>query len=223
MAQDSRKRASPAPRRRPSGVQIGEANVRVMILAGATRVFAELGARGASVQDVLAASGVSRRTFYRVYQSKEDILVALYRIGTDGLLEACRAAMARESDPLRQLQGCIDAHLGNARGLGRLVFVLGGEAQRQESALHARRMEVHRALVVMLQEGLGPSTRVDPLLLRALVLSLEGVTRIVLEEGDEGRDVTDESIERARAVMYRVATATLVGAGPGVTPLPTIP
>ncbi len=207
----------------PSGVQLGEATARGLILRGAGVVFAELGVRGASVEDLLAAAGVSRRTFYRLYESKEDVAQALYYLGTEGLLDACRAAVSRETEPLKQLQGCIDAHLKNARDVGRLVFVLGGEAQRLESSLHARRMQVHEILVSMLHEGTPTrgGRRVDPLLLRALVLALEGVTRIVLEEGDEGRHVTEASIERARRVMSRLASATLVGEGPGVTPLPT--
>ncbi len=217
------KRTPEATRRRPTGIQIGEANARGMILMGATRLFAERGTRAASVEDVLAASGISRRTFYRLYQSKEDILLALYRFGTDGLLDACRTAVSAEREPLRQLEACIDAHLNNARALGRLVFVLGGEAQRLESKLHARRMEVHDSLVLMLEQGLGAEHPVDPLLLRVLVLALEGVVRIILEDGDEGRHVTEAAIERARRVMYRMATATLVGTGPGVTELPTLP
>src|SRR5204863_4624 len=83
-----------------------------------------------TVEDLLAAAGVSRRTFYRLYQSKEDVAEALYHLGTEALLDACRQAVSRETEPLEQLQGCIDTHLRNAHDLGRLVFVLGGEAQR---------------------------------------------------------------------------------------------
>jgi AcrR family transcriptional regulator len=207
----------------PSGVQLGEAKARALILRGASSVFADLGVRGASVEDLLFTAGISRRTFYRLYQSKEDVAQALYFLGTENLLDACRQAVRSETEPLQQLQGCIDAHLKNARDFGRLVFVLGGEGQRLESSLHARRMQVHEILVEMLHEGTPTrgGRRVDPLLLRALVLALEGVTRIVLEEGDEGRHVTDASIERARRVMSRLASATLVGEGPGVAPLPT--
>jgi AcrR family transcriptional regulator len=224
MARKSSTQKAPSTRAPgPSGVQLGEAKARALILRGAAAVFADRGVRAASVEDLLAAAGVSRRTYYRLYQSKEDVAVALYHLGTEGLLDACRQAVSRETEPLKQLQGCIDAHLRNAHDLGRLVFVLGGEAQRLESSLHARRMEVHDVLVAMLHEGTPTrgGRRVDPLLLRALVLALEGVTRIVLEEGDEGRHVTDASIERARRVMYRLASATLVGDGPGVAPLPT--
>jgi AcrR family transcriptional regulator len=208
---------------RASGVQLGEAQARAKILAGAARVFSEGGVREASVEDILGAAGVSRRTFYRLYESKEDVVDALYRVGTERLLDACRLAMSEESDPIRQIHRCVDAHLRTAREVGRLVFVLGGEAQRQESSLHPRRMEVHAELVELLMSGATASkSGIDPLLVRALVLALEGVTRIVLEEGNEGRSVSDASIERARRVMVRLATAALAGEGPGVAPLPTV-
>jgi AcrR family transcriptional regulator len=193
-----------------------------MILQGAASVFAEHGVRAASVEHILAAAAISRRTFYRLYGSKEDVAVALYRMGTDRLVEACRLAVSEESDPLRQVERCIDAHLRNARDFGRLVFVLGGEAQRHESSLHAPRMQVHETLVSLLAAGANtrPGKGVDPLLFRALVLALEGVTRVMLEEGDEGRRITDASIERVRRVMARIVTATLAGKGPGVAALP---
>jgi hypothetical protein len=63
----------------------------------------------------------------------------------------------------------------------------------------------------------------DVLLFRALLLALEGVTRLVLQEGDEGRHVADESFARARAVMLRVATAAIAGEGAGVVALPMAP
>jgi AcrR family transcriptional regulator len=209
-----------------TGVQLGEESVRALILQGAANVFAKRGVRAASVEDILKASGISRRTFYRFHQNKEEVLVALYRMGTDELLAACRAAVGQEADPLRQLQGCVDAHLRNASEFGRLMFVLGGEAQRHESPLHARRMHVHAELVSLLAASgagqRGSAKRVDPMLYRALLLSLEGVTRFVLEEGNEGRAVTEASIERARRVMMRIASAAIAGEGAGVTKLPTL-
>jgi AcrR family transcriptional regulator len=193
-----------------------------MVLQGAAKVFAANGVRLASVEDILEAARISRRTFYRVYSSKEDVLLALYRIGTERLLDACRLALEQESDPLRQAERCVDAHLHTAREQPRLVFVLGGEAQRHESLLHARRIEVHDALATMMASRAKASLPKAPdiLLFRALLLALEGVTRLVLQEGDEGRRVTDESFARARAVMLRVATAAIAGAGAGVAPLP---
>lgn len=208
-------------RRRAPGVQLGEETARALILQGGARVFAERGVRLASVADILEMAQVSRRTFYRFYDSKEDVLVALYRTGTEGLLESCRLAVREETDALRQVERCIDAHLANASGLGRLVFVLGGEAQRHESALHARRMEVHDELVALLGRA-HVEGKLDPWLLRALLLALEGITRAMLSEGDEGRAVSSDQLRRAKRVMMRLAAGALLGEGARVPPWPTL-
>jgi AcrR family transcriptional regulator len=204
-----------------SGVQLGEAAARAMVLRGAALVFSEHGVRAASVAQILEAAGISRRTFYRLYQGKEDVMDALYRLGTEGLLVGCRIAVEQEREPLRRIERCIDVHLRNAKDLGHLVWVLGGEAHHHESTLHTRRMEVHAALAEMLAAAdVADGLHADVWCYRAVLLALEGVTRMMLEEGNEGRQVTTAMVDRTRRVMVRVATATLVGAGPGVAPLP---
>jgi AcrR family transcriptional regulator len=208
--------------KRATGVQLGADVARNMIMFGATRVFAMKGFRGVSVEDLLEAGQVSRRTFYRFFKSKEDVALAMYTLGTSSLLEACRRAITNESDLLAKLERCIDIHLGNARTMGRLVYVLGGEAQSLESPLHARRMEVHDVLVDMFHTADPSHAKVDPLLIRTLVFALEQIVRVVLEQGDEGRRVTSESIARARAVMMRVATGAVAGSGARVAPIPTL-
>jgi len=214
----------PAARKpkRGSGVQLGEDVVRAMVLQGATKVFAAQGVRVPGVEDILQAARISRRTFYRAFESKEDVLLVLYRLGTERLLDRCRSALEQETDPLRLVERCIDAHLQTAREQPRLVFVLGGEAHRHESLLHARRIEVHEALAEMMATRARASLPLPPdiLLFRTILLALEGVVRLVLQDGDEGRDVTPEAFERARNVMLRIATAAIAGAGPGVAPMP---
>jgi AcrR family transcriptional regulator len=219
---DQTKAAKPRPSapKRATGVQLGSDVARNMIMFGATRVFAVQGFRTVSVEDLLEASQVSRRTFYRFFKSKEDVALAMYTLGTSSLLEQCRRAISQETDLLVQLEKCIDIHLSNARMMGRLIYVLGGEAQSLESPLHARRMEVHDLLVEMFRTS--SDQKIDPLFIRTLVFGLEQVTRSVLEQGDEGRRVTSEMIARGRAVMMRVATGAVAGTGSRVAPLPTI-
>lgn len=206
---------TPEPAKRPgkavrprnaSGVQLGEDAARALVLQGAAVVFAQQGARLSSVEDILATAGVSRRTFYRFFEGKDDVLLALYCVGTERLLAACRRAVAQTSDPLLRFERCVDAHLRNARHLARLIFVLGGEAQRHESPLHARRMHVHDELVAMLTAEPSPASR-DPLTVRALILALEGIVRFTLQSGDEGRSISDESLVQARRVMMKLGAA----------------
>jgi AcrR family transcriptional regulator len=219
---DKTKTARPkaAAPKRATGVQLGSDVARNMIMFGATRVFAVKGFRNVSVEELLEAGQVSRRTFYRFFKSKEDVALAMYTLGTSSLLEQCRRAISAETDLLVQLEKCIDIHLSNARTMGRLVYVLGGEAQSLESPLHPRRMEVHDLLVDMFRQS-GEHQKIDPLFIRTLVFALEQVTRTVLEQGDEGRRVTSESIARARAVMMRIATGSVAGGGARVAPMPT--
>jgi len=195
----------------PSGVVLGDTAARARVLQGAAYVFSDIGVQAASVEDILKAAGVARRTFYRLYDGKEGVMVALYRMGTDGLIGACAIAMNEGKTPLERITGCIDAHLRNARDFGRLVYVLGGEAHRHESLIHARRKEVHEVLIGLFatatrDDGAAPT---DPLLFRALVFAIEELTRAVIEAGDEGRNVTSESLERARAVMVHLVRSSL--------------
>ena len=191
-----------------------------MIVAGAARVFATKGFRATSVEDLLEAAKVSRRTFYRLFESKEDVALALYNFGTKNLIENWKRAIASSDNPLEQFARCIDLHLKNAASVGRLVFVLGGEASRQESPLHTRRMEVHDQLVEILRAAHPDTARLDPLLVRTTIFALEAITRQVLTDGDEGRKVSPESVDRARKVMTRLVSGGFAGSGEGVTPLP---
>lgn len=211
MARRTAKKARAKPARRAPGVHIGEVPARAMVLHGSAQVFAKVGVRAASVEDLLAASGVSRRTFYRLYAGKEAVVLALYTFGTEMLLDACRRAAASEHDLQALVERCIDAHLDNARDHGRLVFVLGGEAQHQESALHARRLQVHDEIVDLMAASWASrrSGGVDRLLLRGLLLALEGVTRRVLAEADEGREVDEAGLAHARRVMLRIASGAV--------------
>ncbi|TDP77700.1 TetR family transcriptional regulator [Bradymonas sediminis] len=183
-------------------------------------VFADQGTR-VPVQQILEGADVSRRTFYRFFSNREAVMLALYEFGTEMLLKNCRASIQRAETPAEVVAGCIDAHLAGVSTLGRLVYLLGGEAQSPDSPLYAPRMRTHKALAELVREALAddlPDT-CDPLLVSSLLIALESIARTVLQ--DEGRRVEAEMVERARAVMMRLATATLLApAGGGVTRLP---
>lgn len=208
--------------KRPPGAQLGEETARAMILSGAARVFAERGVRTPTVEDLLRASGVSRRTYYRLYTSKEDVVLALYTFGTDLLLTSCADAVAQDDDPVAQLERCAEVHLRTAKDMGRLVYVLSGEAQAPDTRLHARLQETYRRIVALVQPSIDAwaGRAVDPLVLHALVLAFDGMVRLLLAEADEGRDVTEASLDRARRVVKRLVEATLAAEGPRVAPLP---
>src|SRR5262245_19591003 len=189
-----------------TGAQIGEAHARGMIIQGRVMVLMCKGSGAASVEDSLEAGRISRRTFYRLYTGKDDVLLAIYRMGTDRLVAECQRGLTEEPDPRRYIERFIDAHLMNTRVFARLIYLLGGEAAWGESPLHAHRMKVHEQLVDMLAQGLPDA---DPLILRGVLHSVEGIMRLLLEECDQGRKLTEAAVQRGRRVMLRIATGTL--------------
>ena len=72
-------------------------------------------------------------------------------------------------------------------------------------------MEMHDALVALFATATRGHVKepIDPLLFRALVLAIEGLTRVVVEAGDEGRKVSNESLDRARGVMLQLVRSAL--------------
>ena len=61
-------------------------NQRERLLNGLVEAVAADGYNATTIGRIAEASKISRRTFYRLYTGKEDVAVALYRIGTEGLL-----------------------------------------------------------------------------------------------------------------------------------------
>src|SRR5688572_3670327 len=82
---------------------------RNSILTAATRLFARDGITTVRVEDILVEAEIARRTFYRYFASKEDVLAALYEVWTGDLLRAIDASrVAAPDDPLAGIRAGID-------------------------------------------------------------------------------------------------------------------
>jgi AcrR family transcriptional regulator len=126
---------------------------RKRILAGMFAAVAERGAAGTSVADVVARSGVSRRTFYEAFADREDCLAAALRealaAAAERVLPAYRAPTRwheRIRAGLRELLCFLEEQPAAARLL--LVESLGAGAE----AL-ALRTHVTARLVEAVEEG----------------------------------------------------------------------
>ena len=94
----------------PSLRERNKARARTEIAAAALRLFSKDGFEGVTVDQIVAAAGVSRRTFFRYFETKEDALLADYPElnttltdslidgGADHPLEAVRASLHRLAD-----------------------------------------------------------------------------------------------------------------------------
>ncbi len=177
------------------------------VLAAAAGVFTKLGFAKTRVEDILDAAGIARRTFYKHFQNKDEVLAAIYEIATAELLGAIRAqAEGSPGKPLRAIRDALDAYLDYHVESGALVRVLSEQAMRADSPLAPLRRRFRADLVRVLGDAVFAETghRHDPFVYLGLVSALEGVSLELLESGAKAADV-----ERARKVMHRLLDHTL--------------
>ncbi|WP_072689022.1 TetR family transcriptional regulator [Rhodococcus marinonascens] len=67
---------------------------RVHVVSQAIRLFAENGYEATTVEQIASAAGVSRRTFFRQFRSKEDVIFADH----ESLLQQASDSLSSESD-----------------------------------------------------------------------------------------------------------------------------
>jgi AcrR family transcriptional regulator len=73
-------------------------NQRDRLMAGIIAVVAQRGYHEATISQIAAAAGVSRRTFYTYFSSKEECFFATYDVVVGHLREAARAAAAEQTE-----------------------------------------------------------------------------------------------------------------------------
>ncbi|MCX5737540.1 MAG: TetR/AcrR family transcriptional regulator [Proteobacteria bacterium] len=192
--------------------------IRTRILQGGGRVLAAKGLAATTVQHVLRAAGVSRRTFYQWFADMEALLDALFELATDRLLQTVRQAAEQTGDPVARLEAAVTAYLELQRAFGPLAVVLQSEAMRPESRLAPRREAAIEAFVQLYVAGISRAQerRIDPLVLRALVLTAEGICMHLLQDSE----FSDADAQRARAVILAIARRVLALDASDLVPLP---
>lgn len=199
------------------GTALAGTLTRTRILQGAAAVLACKGLAATTVEDILHAAGVSRRTFYQWFANIEEVLEGLYDLASGLLVDSVRAAARSRSDPVEGLDAAVSAYLELQRGVGPLAAVLHAEAMRPESRLAARREAAIEAFIALYEDGLRREGRhVDPLIFRALALAAEGITVYLHRNGE----FTDATVARARRVLLALIERVLAPDEGAVVPLP---
>jgi len=84
---------------------------RRMLLDAAMTAMARDGFQDTAVHDVVAQAGLSTRAFYRHFDSKEALLVALMRRDAESAARSVEAAVSGASDPFSAVKGWLDTFL----------------------------------------------------------------------------------------------------------------
>jgi AcrR family transcriptional regulator len=176
------------------------------ILRAAIETFSRQGFAATRVEDILEAANVARRTFYKHFGNKEEVLAAVYKLATDELTQSMRRAAGGDGDPLDAVRRAVDAYLDYHVANSRLVAVLVQQAVRTDSPLFVHRQQFREDLVQLLDMAVRAATgeRHDPLLYMALISAVEG-TSLDLLSGECGPD----EVARAKKVLHLILDRTI--------------
>jgi AcrR family transcriptional regulator len=128
--------------------------------ASALRLFSERGFDSVTVDDIAVEADVSRRTFFRYFASKEDVLLADHFVQLARLREAM-AARPPDEPILTALRNAILSMTGDFEDRKEMV-ILRGRIMRNTPSLQARSLVHQRAWEDAMQEMVAQRLAVDP-------------------------------------------------------------
>ncbi len=204
----------------PRSQQLLGSDTRGRLLAGTAVAVLEHGIREASVEQILEASGFSRRTFYKAFRSKEAALEALFAGCAQILVEAVQGAVLSAHTPAERVIAAVDCYLDWLERGGSLMIGLQAEAIRSDSPLAPHREFVFSALIGLLDTHVRASlgARVDPYVYRCLLMGMEGL----IIEAERRSEFTVRERMRVRAAFLPVLLRTLAPDGAKLARLPVL-
>jgi AcrR family transcriptional regulator len=130
--------------------------------AAALRLFGERGFDAVTVDDIAAEADVSRRTFFRYFASKEDVLLADHHVQLARLREAMAARPSDEAI-LTALRNALLSITGDFEERRERV-ILRGRIMRETPSLQARSLVHQKAWEDAMQQMVADRLGVDPVL-----------------------------------------------------------
>jgi len=133
---------------------------RQSILNAAVRVMRRNGYAQAQIGDILAEAELSTRAFYRHFESKDDLLLALYRADAAAVAARLRARVAAAATPQAQLEAWVDETLsiGYDRRRADRAAMLGADVVRRTAGFAEENARANAAIAASLREVLAEGT-----------------------------------------------------------------
>lgn len=155
---------------------------RMEIADHAVRLFVTQGVAATTAEDIASAAGVSTRTLWRYFRSKEDCARPLITAGLDMMTERLRDYWRGNSSLTQAMPGAGDPELSATRRLGALRDLV--RLARDEPGLRAIWLETHleaeAVFASMLARGAGRAE--DDLAVRLQAGMLNAALRIVVQD-----------------------------------------
>jgi TetR/AcrR family fatty acid metabolism transcriptional regulator len=122
------------------------------IIDAAVRVISANGYKNAPVNKIARAAGVAGGTVYLYFDSKEDMMVDVFKEFLGGFIEEIRLEMAQIKDSAKKLQKLVEAHLSKLENNYNLAVVCLVELRQPDPSLREATGEVLRQYFQLIEE-----------------------------------------------------------------------
>lgn len=185
-------RRGPGSYDRRQSAEVRRAEQRALLVDAASHVFARDGFASSSVASILAASGLSRGTFYRHFDDLRAVFAAAQDVAAKTLLDRIEEAHRSAEGPVERLRAVVAAYLELCAAHGDITRMFHREALvsgQHYAELRARNLGRIAALFrsdlrSAAEQGLVRRVP-DELTLHAVIVGIEGAAMYLLEQHRE--------------------------------------
>ena len=185
------------------------ARTRRALLRAARKLFVKRGYAGTSVDNVAEAARVTRGALYHHFSGKKELFQAVFEELDQQLLDAARAAAARERDPWKKTLAAVDVFFEACLdpALQRIAFqeapiVLGWETWREVETRYFLG-QISQLLEVLMEKRLLP--KYDKNLLAHILLGAATEAALVVARADDTEGAREEARRAIHAVLQGLA------------------
>jgi AcrR family transcriptional regulator len=183
---------------------------RERLTAAMAHVVATAGYEETTVERVLVQAGVSRRTFYELFDDRGDCFLAAYDDAMQRVLRVVTDAYLDGDVPERRIEAALEAFLEFLAAEPELARMCVVEVFAAGSRARERRAEVMERLAQLVQHALGElrgDDKLDRLSARALIGAVHELIYLPVDRRDSAalRGMASEIVETQVAPLVAVA------------------
>ena len=221
LADAVRKKPPVLPESVDSVSTLANKGARADVLSSAASVFTEKGVEETTVQDLLEAANVSRRTFYKYFKNKVDVLESIYGMQSELMLKQFQQQQT-ESDSMSDfIVRCVDLYLGYHVKIGPLLRMMVEEARKSDSPLAVHRHALLDHIVSLLDEKYKEleGVHLNKKVFYALIWMLESVSMNILSQ----LPCSDKELEEYKETMFAIASRVVLPNSSNCSDIPNLP
>lgn len=180
---------------------------RTQIILQSIAIFSQKGITDTTVQDLLLASNVSRRTFYKYFKDKFDVLENIYQLSINMFSKRLIEKIDESTSLSDLVEKTVAAYFSYHTSMGSMIRIMHEEACRQESPLNSRRISDREAFVdVFLERSKKHGNKpLDRMAYYTIFWSIESTSMYLLNE----TACTEDDLKHAKKQLILIVKSIL--------------